>query len=710
MPRDTPDDADRMAEAVLAALFSESPVGLHVLDTELRLVRYNSAARNIGAFPMEGFLGRTPSETLRAFGYEGADEVEAMVREVLRTGRPRRDVLMRLRSPRPPHTQTAVLVSWFRLQKGHGPPLGVAAAVLDVTGQYRAQARLALLERASTRIGTTMDLFRTAQELADATVPEFADTVTVDLLDPVLRCEAPQAGPLVGGIPLRRAGWCSLHELEQAGVPMAGQVSGFPAGSPYRQSLADLQPRLIGRLDPEAAWLTDEPFRHRLLEVIRVHSMIVVPLCARGRVLGLVCFYRWRTPDVYEDDDLTLARQLTDRTALCLDNARQYNRGRLAARLLQPTPRPPEVPVHSAVETAHSYVSSRSGANWFDVIPLPGSRVALAAGQIDGEGIRAATTMGELRAAIGALAALDLSPDELLERLHELVARLSGQELLLPQGGSANLAVGASCLYAVYDPVTRECVMSRAGVLRPVLVTPDGSAELADVPAGPALGQGMPAYQSVARELPEGSVVMLDSCPVLADGSSRPVEGLLDRMTAVFADRSRPLQDACDAVTRILGTGHREQPEERTIVLLARTRAFGPDRLAEWVLRPEPESVSQARTLAVDQLTAWGLDELAFTTELVVSELVTNAVRYSDGPIELRLIRDRALTCEVSDTNSTVPHLRRAQAEDEGGRGLYITAQLTQRWGTRPVRRGKIIWAEQALPDHVSAAGTPAPH
>jgi signal transduction histidine kinase len=220
----------------------------------------------------------------------------------------------------------------------------------------------------------------------------------------------------------------------------------------------------------------------------------------------------------------------------------------------------------------------------------------------------------------------------------------------------------------------------------------------------------MPAYRSAERELPEGSVVMLDNCPVLADGSSRAVSDLLDRVTAVFADRSRSLQEACETVTRILGTEHLEQLEERTIVLLARTRAFGADRLAEWVLRPEPASVSQARTLAVDQLTTWGLDELVFTTELVVSELVTNAVRYSDGPIELRLIRDRALTCEVSDTNSTVPHLRRAQAEDEGGRGLYITAQLTQRWGTRPVRRGKIIWAEQALPDHVPATGAPAPH
>ncbi|MCC5474621.1 SpoIIE family protein phosphatase [Streptomyces barringtoniae] len=688
-----------MDEAILAALFSESPIGLHVLDTQLRIVRFNSAARHIHSFPLKGYLGRPLGELLRDYGVEDADVIESMVREVLRTGTPKRDVLIRLRSRREPYTEAAASVSWFRLQDAQERPLGVAAALLDVTDRYRAQARLALLERASGRIGTSMDLFSTAQELADAAVPEFADTVTVDLLDPVLRGEAPESGPLVGGIPLRRAGWSSMHSIEESGSPMAGEVSGFPAESPFRHSMADLRPRLIGRLDPEAGWLSNEPFRYRLLTAIQVHSMIVTPMRARGLVLGLACFYRWRSPDAYEDDDLTLAEQLTARTALYLDNARQYIRGRSAARLLQPTPRPPEFPVHSAVETAHSYVPCQSGGDWFDVIPLPGGRVALVAGAISGQGTGAVTAMGELRAAIGALAALDLPPDELLERLHELVARLSGQESHPSQDASGSLMMGAHCLYAIYDPVTRQCAMSRAGALRLVAVLPGGSAELAGIPSGPALGQGMPAYRTAERELPEGSVLILNSTALPRGCSLWDVEGRLDEVSALFAGGRRSLQEACDAVTRVLVHEQPGRPDYDVNVLLARTRAFGPDRLASWELRHEPESASKARKLTADRLTAWEIDELAFTTELVVSELVTNAVRYSDGPIGLRLIRDRTLVCEVTDTSSTVPQLRRAEDTDEGGRGLYLTAQLTQRWGTRPARRGKIIWAEQTIPD-----------
>ncbi len=98
-----------------------------------------------------------------------------------------------------------------------------------------------------------------------------------------------------------------------------------------------------------------------------------------------------------------------------------------------------------------------------------------------------------------------------------------------------------------------------------------------------------------------------------------------------------------------------------------------------------------------DRLAEWGLEELSFTTELIVSELVTNAYRYAGGPVLLRLIRDGQLICEVSDTSSTSPHLRQARGTDEGGRGLFLVAQLSERWGTRYGRNRKTIWAEQPL-------------
>ncbi|WP_392670195.1 SpoIIE family protein phosphatase [Streptomyces sp. LN785] len=691
-----------MGDALLTALFTESPIGLHILDTELRLVYFNPAARRIRAFPMEELLGCTLSEMLRAFGLEEeAEGIEALVREVLETGMPRRDVLVTLRSRYEPYAEVTGSVSWYRLNDARGQPLGVAAAIVDVTERYQARARLALLHRASTRIGTTLDVFQTAQELVDAAVPHFADTATVDLLDPVLRGEAPEPGPLIEGIALRRAGWHSMHDIEDSRIPMAGEISGFPAGSPYRQAMADLRPCLISKLDADAAWLADDPFRYRLLAAVQVRSMIVVPLRARGLVLGLACFYRWRSQDAYEDDDLALAAQLSAHTALCLDNARLYSRGRSAARILQMSLRPLEAPAHSAVETAHCYPPSGSGGDWSDVIPLPGARVALAAGTVAGDGIRAAAAMGELRAAIGALAALDLAPDELLQRLHELVTWLSGQEHPTPEAGPRTATVDATCTYAVYDPVTRHCALSAAGNRQPVFVLPDGTVQLADIPQGPVLGQGRPTYQATEHELPEGTVLIVTSAGAQRnDRAPQNTTRTLDQVQAVFKSGIGSLQEACNTLMGILT---HQPPEPGAALLLAKTCALGPGQLASWTLQPAPEYVAQARKHAADQLAAWNLDDLTPTTELVVSELVTNALRYSDGPIGLRLIRDRTLTCEVSDTSSTAPQLRRAEDNDEGGRGLFLTGQLTQRWGTRPTRRGKIIWAEQALPEPVTA-------
>jgi len=690
-PQGTSDNSSRdLDTAILAALFSESPIGLHVMDTQLRIIRVNSAALLSEAFPARDFLGSTLMEILRAFKSAQADSLVAMVREVLATGIPKRDVLLTIRALREPHPEITVSVSWFRLADPQGRPLGVAAAILDVTDRYRAQGRLALLGRAGARIGTTLDLFQTAQELADATVPGFADAVTVDLLDPVLRGEAPEPGPHVEGLPLRRAGSASLNEEWAPRVPLAGEVSRFPAGTPYRQCMADLRPRLIGRLDMDGAWLDLDPIRSRLLRRAGVHSVMLVPMRARGLVLGLACFYRWQFQDGYEEDDLALAVQLAARTALCLDNARLHSRDLSAARILQLSLRPPEVPAHAAVETAHSYLLSGSGCAWFDVIPLSSARVALVAGDIAGQGVRTAAVMGELRAAVGALADLDLPPDELLDRLHDLVARLGGEA-----------AVGTTCLYAVYDPVTRMCAMARAGHPAPLVARPDGRVRLVDIPPGPALGHGIAGHRTVERELPEGSILVLSNTALLPELDAESGQRRLDRVRSALTPATGPLQEACDAVLGILAP---ERPERDSVLLLARTRALGPDQVASWTLSREADVVPRSRRLAAAQLRAWGLDDLEYATSLVVSELVTNAVRYSDGPIGLRLIRDRALTCEVSDTSSTSPQLRQAADNDEGGRGLFIAAQLTQRWGTRPTRRGKTIWTEQALPPAAAEA------
>jgi anti-sigma regulatory factor (Ser/Thr protein kinase) len=212
--------------------------------------------------------------------------------------------------------------------------------------------------------------------------------------------------------------------------------------------------------------------------------------------------------------------------------------------------------------------------------------------------------------------------------------------------------------------------------------------------AGPPLGVGGLPFEATELELPEGSVVALYT-DGLVENRDRDVDHATEELRRALAAPATSLDALCDGVLKAVLP---EEPGDDVALLLARTRALGEDRVRTWDVRPDPSGVAAARRSVGEQLTAWGLDDTAFVTELVVSELVTNAIRYGEPPIRLRLIRHTALICEVSDASSTSPHLRRAHAFDEGGRGLLLVAQLTQRWGSRQTDTGKTIWAEQPLP------------
>jgi anti-sigma regulatory factor (Ser/Thr protein kinase) len=181
----------------------------------------------------------------------------------------------------------------------------------------------------------------------------------------------------------------------------------------------------------------------------------------------------------------------------------------------------------------------------------------------------------------------------------------------------------------------------------------------------------------------------------LIEDRHQDIDTGLARLRTVLARADRPPEETCEAVLDAMLPA---RPSDDVALLVARTHALGPERVAQWELPSDPEVVSRSRAAVTEQLAAWGLDELSFTVELVASELVTNAIRHATGPVRLRLLRDRALICEVSDGSGTSPRLRRARTEDEGGRGLFLVAQLTERWGTRYTPDGKIIWTELALP------------
>ncbi|MGW2888539.1 SpoIIE family protein phosphatase [Streptomyces griseoruber] len=567
-----------------------------------------------------------------------------------------------------------------------------------------ARKRLELLYDAGVRIGTTLDVTRTAEELADVAVPRFADFTAVDLADPVLHGEEP--APTDAGTPLRRVALGAVYE-ERALYGVGDRV-GYVPSTPQARCLESGQSVLEPVLAEAPGWIANDPARGGRVLAAGVHSLITVPLRARGVTLGVVSFYRSRQPAAFEDDDLSLAQELVGRAAICIDNARRYTREHNTALALQRSLLPRGRPEQNAVEVAYRYLPARAGVggDWFDVIPLSGARVALVVGDVVGHGLHAAATMGRLRTAVHNFCSLDLAPDELLTHLDDLVGRLDrGEGWAVENTHPDTGIIGATCLYAVYDPVLRRCTLARAGHPLPAVVRPDGTVDFVDLPPGPPLGLGGMPFETAELELAEGSQLVLYTDGLIED-RLQDIDVGMDRLRTVLACAERAPEDTCEAVLDALLPA---RPSDDVALLVARTRALGPEHVAQWELPSDPAVVARSRAAVTGQLAAWGLDELAFTTELVASELVTNAIRHATGPVQLRLLRDRTLICEVSDGSGTSPRLRRARTEDEGGRGLFLVARLTERWGTRYTSTGKIIWTEQPLPRPPSTASSDPP-
>ncbi len=585
-----------------------------------------------------------------------------------------------------------VVNSWPTDRDG-GPP-GTVTTLRDSTElrllsdkAESARRRLQLLYDAGEGVGTTLDLSRTAWELAGVGVPKFADFTTVDLVEAVLRGEEPEAGD---GSRMRRVALQGIRQ-ETPFIPVGAGFDLAPV-TPQAWAFGNERPVLERDLRAAGAWRLQDPARARRILDSGVHSRIVVPLSARGVLLGMATFWRADERRAFDQDDVDFAEQLVARGAVCIDNARRYTREHTMAATLQRNLLPRGLPAPSALELAHRYLPAQAvGGDWFDVIPLPGARVALTVGDVVGHGLHAAATMGRLRTAVRNFSALDLPPDELLWQMDELVSRIDQEEAAADGAGAVT---GASCLYAIYDPTTRICTMARAAHLPPAMVLPSGEVRFLDVPAGPPLGlTGLP-YQTAEFELPEGSQLVLYT-DGLIETRDRDIDAGMDLLRDALRDGSRTPEQTCDAVLDALLPA---RPGDDIALVVARTRALGGDRTAVWEVPSDPVSVADVRALVSERLARWGLDELAFTTELILSELVTNAIRHATGPIHVRLLRDRSLICEVSDHSSTSPHLRRAAVTDEGGRGLFLVAQIADRWGTRYLTNGKIIWAEQAIP------------
>ncbi|GAA2904317.1 SpoIIE family protein phosphatase [Streptomyces violaceus] len=697
--------------------FEQSPFALGVYDPELRFLWINASSGRVIAHSEEQVLGKKYRELFPEFDRELFPERDDkpytdQLSEVARTGKPAR--LITVFRPLGSNYANAWATSIWPVRDAEGRVRAVANWGFDMSAEYWARQRLLILNKASGGIGRTLDVIGTAQELARTPVPGFADLVSVDLFDEVLRGEEPpSASAFTRGepIPLSRAAQHSARgDTDRALGPMI-PVSHAPGSVAARcmatgSSTVELaaEPGQGGEwafgpglaADP-AHWPPGNPLIDGSIAAGGLTGRITVPLRARGALLGVVTFSRSDRPEAFTADDLILAEELTAKAAVAIDNARRYSRERTTALTLQRSLLPQGLPNQEAVEVASRYLPGGAGAevggDWFDVIPLSGARVALVVGDVVGHGLHASASMGRLRTAVRTLADVDLPPDELLTHLDDLVLHLASDlqpaDHFQPAGES-----GATCLYTVYDPVSRRFTLASAGHPLPLIVSADGTRTPVPAQPGPPLGIGGLPFEATELGLPEGSLLALYT-DGLVRSRKRDVDERIAELQRILNHSATSLEILCDTVMDAMLS---ESRTDDAALLLARTHALDPHHVADWDVGPDPAQVPGARKFAVDQVDAWGLEEAAFVTELVVSELVTNAIRYGEPPIRLRLIRDTSLICEVSDASSTAPHLRRARAFDEGGRGLLLVAQLTQGWGTRHTTSGKTIWCAQALP------------
>jgi hypothetical protein len=562
--------------------------------------------------------------------------------------------------------------------------------------------RRQMLDDTFTRIGDTLDIDHLARELMDALVPAFCNVADLLLLESLAGDDEWPAGGPEGGLPLRRI--ALLHDRKdpawEAAFP-TGEILRYPAHSPYYQCMDTGAPVLETTISESQAGKIAKAWRRKpVAKLLSGASMLMLPLIARGSMLGFFACTRQEGFRRFDAYDVEIGMDFASRAAVFIDNARRYSREHATALTLQRSMLPTGLSAPSSVEVRHRYLPGSKlievGGDWYESIALPGGRVALVVGDVAGHGVRAAVTMGRLRTAIHTLAMLELPPADSLQQLDELMHTLGEREPHF-----------ATCAYAVFDAVSGECEVAVAGHLPPLLVHPDGSNELLDVPPAPPLGIGDGEVESRRFKVEDGSLFVLYT-DGLVENKGQDISDGLARLRGIFGPGSptRPLEDLCKATLDGVYSDHQR---DDIAVLIARLRRLPEDNYAAWTFTPKLTSVREARSVLAEPMKRWDLEELIPTTELLVSELVTNAVKYSRGEVTLRLVNEKALVCEVLDNSGALPRLRQANGEDESGRGLQVVRQLSHRWGARRTATGKVVWCEQPLPGSAGAADEALP-
>lgn len=685
-------------EGLAHALLAQDRVGVVMYDADLAITRTNLEPERSERDRLRAKNDRSAVRLQDFLVAEDAAAIEGQLRKVLASGEALAGWEHSSRRLGAASTERMASVSAFRVADPHGRVMGVTAVLTYVKEPAPTRQRLALSHVDAGRLGQSLDVMRNAQELTDVLVPELADLAAVDLTDEVLSGD--DLREFFVGMQARRiavspssSAWpTNAYKLGDVVRGGKGEAAAFHVGTTILVS--DVAGWRAGRVPHDSPWDTEQTYDADLLRLMfpgEAASAMYVPLFARGHLLGVLS--AWRNPGraQFTAGDVSLIEEIASRGSISLDNARRYVRERRTTEVLQRSLLPPPVVHMAAVETLGTYAPARTAAGtggcWYDVVRLSGVRTAFVVGKVSGHGIHAAGAMGRLRSAVRTLADLDPPPEEMLSHLDDMVLHIGEDE-----NEHEPLALGslsdASCLYATYDPVTGQCLVATAG-RRAAAVIRAGSTTVDEIPLnpGPLLGDGTEPFETAELLLQPGDVLALCS-------SQLNLEHMRDGVRSAAAQGDMSVTGLTDHVLARL----RDDPrDEDQALLLAHVERIPPARTAFWQLSADPTLVARARELVTDQLAEWELDDMVFSTELIVSELVTNAIRYAHGPVGVRLVNDHRLVCEVSDPSQSQPHLRRARLSDEGGRGLFLIAQFCHRWGSRYTPNGKTIWTEQLL-------------
>jgi serine phosphatase RsbU (regulator of sigma subunit)/anti-sigma regulatory factor (Ser/Thr protein kinase) len=677
----------------ISALLSHTsaPTLLLGIDKTGRIIQHDRNAADILAYPRDALLGVELSSLITDSSASAA-ALEGLLSAALadREG----TAVLTLQTGKGDQVDSVVTMQPMR---SADPQLAALAVVRIPQSEGRfldpAVMRRALLDSAFKRIGEALDIDQLAREFVNIVVPHFSNSAGLLILESLVGGdELPSSAP-DGSHLLRRLaiayddggpGW-------DAAFP-TGEILRYPPDSLFARCMDSGEPVLEASFAAESARaLADAWLRQPVAQLLSGTSMLLLPLVARDVTLGFIVCTRTEGFRRFDAYDTEIGMEFASRSAIFIDNARRYSRERATALTLQRSLLPTGLSAPSSVEVRHRYLPGSKmievGGDWYESIALPGGRVALIVGDVAGHGVRAAVTMGRLRTAIHTLAMLELPPAQTLQQLDELMQELGAREPHF-----------ATCVYAVFDAVSGTLEVASAGHLPPLLVRPDDTIEFLDVSPAPPLGVGTGPILSRTIKIDDGSLLVLYT-DGLVEKRTQDIDEGLRLLGEVFGPGAtkRPLEDLCRAS---LADVYGDEQRDDIALLIARLSRISPDRHVSWKLAPELTSARRARELIRRPLTRWNVAELIPVTELLVSELVTNAVRYAQGSVELRLVLEGGLVCEVLDNSAALPRLRYPGNEDERGRGLQVVSRMAQRWGARRTTAGKIVWTEQALPRH----------